>query len=214
MGRCQKEFFNSIDGVRFSTINLQAFLTAKGGGGFDYTLQQDKPFIPLWAIITDASGALKPDSVANHKTFKDTFLTMAAQFYAASSNAANNLTGVPYAQYLAPWPAGNPNYDQYLYQKVVAYASNYANYASYWNAPNIVWNFWNNIDAAITNNDLIPKLQSLVKQITLSQDGRFFIPPGSYKFNNTNALETAVAAWKTAQASLYGWFCVQLDSIG
>lgn len=214
---CRNQFFNNIDEVTFNTTNIRFIVSPKGGGGFEILTSNDKPFLPIYAIVTDTSGALKPDTIANHKTFKNTFLSMYEQFYKASINYLNGLTGVPYATYVDPAPQGNPNYGQYLVKLIGNSAgTTYIVGAkrTYDNTPNLVWNFWNMIDAALTSNDLNISLDRLVKKILLESDPRFYIPPGNYLFNNTNTFETDLAAWKTAVPDLYGFFCIELNSIG
>lgn len=218
MGFCLKDYFQTAGGLAINATDNLISVFNKGGGNFDVRCQMGKPFIPFCAIIQGTSTALIQDTIAHHKTNIQVFLDMYTQFFVASVNARDGLTGNPYAEYIAPYGQNGIDFSQYLVKKVGDPQSNgNANYNAYFNAMQLVYNFWNNADAAWTAAQLQDALYKLMAALNANVYPRLYIPPGSYRFNTGNVFQISWKAWADADtaagATLVGMKCLELNSI-
>lgn len=214
MGFCLKEYFQTAGGLLRTSTNISVTRSAKGGGLFEVRSSIGKPFIPFCGVVLDASGALKPDTIAHHKTFVDTFVKMFLQFLAASNNARDGLSGGTTAEYVQKFGQSNIDFSQYLVTKIgQPQSETNALYAGYLNAMNLVWDFWNMSDAAWSDAQLFDALAKFQDTLRRNVYPRLYIPPGQYLFNTGNTFEVAFSAWIVAVPTLTGFRSIELDSI-
>jgi len=216
MGFCLKDYFQTAGGLSFNSTNNLFSNTNKGGGLFESRASIGKPFLPYCAVVTDASGVLKPDTIAHQQTNIQTYIDLYTQLLQASYNAVDGLSGGTNAEYLGVYGASNIDFSRYLAYKIGDPRSNgNANYNAYFNAAFLVWNFWTSADPAWTAAQLNAALRQLAKDLTELCYPRLYVPPGRYLFNTGNAFQVDWHTWVVAGGGtpVVGFQCVELDSI-
>lgn len=180
-----------------SLTNIKLVPTLKIPGGLEL-FDTGRPFIPIVGLTNDGTSLIY-DTIANNKTYKSFCIDWFNAAYLASQNAII-YDNIPNADYI------QGAFSQYLYKKLI---SNPANLTRFNYIAELVYNFWNNADAAWTNAQYFSEINNFIEQLKSQASKDFYIPNGDYLIAAADALNVLNAAWLVTNPNFNGWLGIE-----